>query len=260
MTTKPDSGKQSGLILEIEGGCATITLNRPERHNALSQQDMDDLCETLEVVNANVELRVLILTGTGEKSFCSGAFLGDLADRKFKGDPLQRLAETLENMRLITICAFNGSVYGGGVEVSLCCDFRIGVEGMRMFVPPARLGIHYPEKGLQRFISRLGLGVTKRILLAIETFQSHTLVDIGFVDYLVQRDNLQERSHKLAAELMQLAPLSLETMKATLNEIARGEVDADKVRSRISLCAKSVDHQEAMRARAEKRPAVFTRQ
>ena len=129
-----------------------------------------------------------------------------------------------------------------------------------MFVPPARLGIHYPEKGLQRFISRLGLGVTKRILLAIETFPSHTLVDIGFVDYLVQRDNLQERSHKLAAELMQLAPLSLETMKATLNEIARGEIDSEKVKSRISLCAKSVDHQEAMRARAEKRPAVFTRQ
>ncbi|MBV1907576.1 MAG: enoyl-CoA hydratase/isomerase family protein [Pseudomonadales bacterium] len=249
--------ESTGLILEIEDGCATITLNRPQRHNALSQVDMDNLCKTLEEVGNNPELRVLVLTGTGEKSFCSGAFLGDLANRKFKGDPLQKLAETLENIRLPSICAFNGSVYGGGVELSLCCDFRIGIEGMRMFVPPARLGIHYPVQGLNRFVSRLGLGPAKRILLAVETFDSTTLSEMGFLDYLVNPAKLTERTQALVSELKKLAPLSVQTMKATLNEIARHDIDPDKIKARIALCGKSDDHKEALRARAEKRDPVF---
>ena len=257
MTDKSHTGSSNGLILAIADGCATITLNRPERHNALSQQDMEALSETLKEVDQNQELRVVVLTGAGEKSFCSGAFLDDLAGGKFKGDPFQDLAATLENMRLPTICVFNGSVYGGGVEISLCCDFRIGQKGMRMFVPPARIGIHYPENGLRRFISRLGLGATKRIILAVETFDSNALVEIGFLDYLVPPEDLADRTNALVQDLKKLAPLSVQTMKSTLNEIARDEVDSEKIKERIALCWNSEDTREAMKARKEKREPVF---
>lgn len=248
-----------GLLLDIAGGCATLTLNRPERHNSLSQEDMLALRNALVELEKNPSLRVLVLTGAGEKSFCSGAFLNEVADRSFKGNPFEDLTDTLENFRLPTICALNGGVYGGGAEVSLCCDFRIGVEGMRMFVPPARLGIHYPEKGLNRFITRVGLGAAKRILLAVETFDAQALLHMGFIDYLAPHDHLAARTRQLAQDLAALAPLSVQNMKRSLNELARGEADSEAIKARIAQCWNSQDHKEAVRAMGEKRPPLFQR-
>lgn len=256
----PETATQNfgpGLLLGIENGCATLTLNRPERHNSLSQEDMVILREALITLERDASLRVLVLTGTGEKSFCSGAFLNELADRSFKGNPFEDLTDTLENFRLPTICMLNGGVYGGGGELSLCCDFRIGVEGMRMFVPPARLGIHYPEKGLMRFISRVGLGAAKRILLAVEAFDDRAMLEMGFIDYLVPRDQLAHRTRQLAGDISALAPLSVQTMKQSLNELARGGADSETIKARIAQCWNSQDHKEAVRAMGEKRKPVF---
>lgn len=260
MSETVQSGAQEwpeGLQVAITGARATITLNRPERHNSLSQGDMVGLTETLQTLEKDPDLRVVVLTGAGEKSFCSGAFLNELEDRKFKGNPFEDLTDTLENFRLPTICAFNGSVYGGGAEISLCCDFRIGVEGMRMFVPPAKLGIHYPEKGLRRFVSRVGLGPAKRILLTVETFDDAALSAIGFLDYLVPRAELAARTDALVADITGLAPLSVQTMKQSLNEIAREQVDSEKIKQRIALCWNSDDQREAVAARAEKRSPIY---
>ncbi len=247
----------AGLLLSVDDGCATLTLNRPERHNSLSQEDMLALHDALVALDKDPGLRVLVLTGAGEKSFCSGAFLNELADRSFRGNPFEDLTDTLENFRLPTICALNGGVYGGGGEVSLCCDFRIGVEGMRMFVPPSRLGIHYPEKGLTRFITRVGLSAAKRILLAVETFDATAMLDMGFIDYLVPRDQLAMRTRQLAQDLAALAPLSVQHMKRSLNELARGDADSEAIKARIAQCWNSQDHKEAVSAMTEKRAPVF---
>lgn len=246
-----------GLLLNIADGCATLTLNRPERHNSLSQEDMLALRNTLVELDRDQSLRVLVLTGAGEKSFCSGAFLNEVADRSFKGNPFEDLTDTLENFRLPTICALNGSVYGGGFEVSLCCDFRIGVEGMRMFVPPSRLGIHYPEKGLMRMITRVGLSAAKRIILAVETFDAQAMLHMGCIDYLAPRNQLAARTRAMAQDISALAPLSVQTMKRSLNELARGETNSDAIKARIAQCWNSQDHKEAVRAMAEKRKPAF---
>lgn len=246
-----------GLLLNIADGCATLTLNRPERHNSLSQEDMLALRDTLLELDKDQSLRVLVLTGAGEKSFCSGAFLNEVSDRSFKGNPFEDLTGTLENFRLPVICALNGSVYGGGFELSLCCDFRIGVEGMRMFVPPARLGIHYPEQGLMRMITRVGLSAAKRIILAVESFDAQVMLQLGFIDYLVPREDLAARTQQLAQDIAALAPLSVQTMKRSLNELARFEADHDAIKTRIAQCWNSQDHQEAVRAMTEKRKPLF---
>lgn len=256
----PEKTKQrdvGGLLVEIDGDCATLTLNEPARHNSLSQTNMVNLTQALRDLDFEPDLRVVVLTGAGEKSFCSGAYLDEIAARTFKGSPFEELTDALENFRLPTICAFNGSVYGGGAELSLCCDFRIGVTGMRMFVPPARLGIHYPEKGLGRFISRVGLGAAKRILLAVETFDAQALLQMGFIDYLVPREQLAVRTALLSRELAALAPLSVQNMKRSLNEMARGAADSEAIKRRTAECWNSQDHREATRAMAERRPPVF---
>ena len=126
-----------------------------------------------------------------------------------------------------------------------------------MFVPPARLGIHYPEKGLMRFISRVGLGAAKRILLAVEAFDDKAMLEMGFIDYLVPRDQLAHRTRQLAGDISALAPLSVQTMKQSLNELARGEASGEAIKARIAQCWNSQDHKEAVRAMGEKRKPVF---
>ena len=91
----------------------------------------------------------------------------------------------MESFPAPTICALNGGVYGGGVDLAMACDFRIGVQGMKMFVPPARLGIHYDPAGIARVVQRLGAQMARRVFLLAENFDDQALLDCGFLDYLV---------------------------------------------------------------------------
>ena len=127
------------LIYAREGMRATITLNRPDKHNALELDDLPALEALLGRAEAEAGLRVLILTGTGEKSFCSGVTIGDIAGTDWRETPLGRLTMRMERVRVPTIAALNGGVYGGAVDLALACDFRIGVSGMALSIPPATL-------------------------------------------------------------------------------------------------------------------------
>jgi enoyl-CoA hydratase/carnithine racemase len=201
---------------------------------------------------------VLVLTGAGDKTFCAGFALDQIADQDWKDRPFEIAVERLEQVSVPTICALNGGVYGGGVELALACDFRIGIDGMRMFVPPARLGIHYPTSGLKRYVERLGLNVAKRILVSCEKFDAEGLQRIGFVDALVPPAQLAKTVDEWVARIAELAPLSVQGMKRTLNEIARGTLDPDIAAQRVEDCWRSDDHQEGIAARAEKRKPRFS--
>lgn len=261
--TSQPKAKTENPRLSFDRWRATLTLSRPERHNALGLDDIANFIAALDAVEAREDVRVLVVTGSGDQTFCSGFALDEVGqrDREVRAagySPLEALAERLERVAVPTVCALNGSVYGGGGEVALCCDFRIGVRGMRMFVPPARLGIHYPPEGLRRYVERLGLNAAKRVLVGCETFDDAELHRIGFLDHLVDRADLTARADAMAADLSVLAPLSVRHMKATLNEIARGVLDPDVARERMRRCWGSVDHQEALAARREKRKPMFS--
>ena len=244
--------------LAIEGPVATITLDRVERHNVITAADLPRLDDFLGRVEDDDALRVLVLTGAGEKTFCSGFDIGAIGDTDWSENPLDRVLDRLENLPPTTICALNGSVYGGGADLALACDFRIGVLGMRMFVPPARLGVHYHVGGLRRFVERLGLGPAKRLLLAAETFADSELLAIGYLDHLVAPEELASRAAALADELAGLAPLALRGMKRSLNSIARGTLDAQAAQAEMLACLRSRDFAEGAAAYAEKRTPRFT--
>ena len=142
------------ILSKIRGPIGRIVLNRPEAHNALDQAAMRELGGLLADW-AGRDLRALVLTGRG-RSFCAGASLGDVAGQDWSENPLTAACDALEAFPAPTIAALNGGVYGGGVEIALACDFRVGVTGMRAFAPPARLGIHYEPAGVRRAIERLG--------------------------------------------------------------------------------------------------------
>lgn len=245
------------FITDFTGRRATVILNRPERRNALRQADLAPLTAALEAAAARPEIRVLVLTGAGDKAFCAGADLDEVARGAFKQAALDRLAQTLEDLPLPTICAFNGGIFGGGLDLAMACDFRVGIRGMRCAVPPAKLGIHYSLAGMTRAVHRLGLGAAKRLFLAAETFDDETLFKLQFVDYLVAREALGETVDRLADDIAALAPLAVRAMKQTLNAIARDEADPAAVQAEIERCWRSADFREALKARAEGRAPVF---
>ena len=239
---------------------ATIQLNRPAVHNRMEPEDLAELRRLLDGVVADRAIRVLILTATG-KSFSSGFNIGKLngGDGDEGGDgSFDKVVDRLERCPIVTICALNGGVYGGSTDLALACDFRIGVEGMTMFMPAARLGLHYYAGGLQRYVSRLGLNAAKTLFLTAARFDAAELLRIGYLTELVPADQLMPRAHALAAVVAANAPIAVQGMKRALNDIARGEPDLALIAANQKRSRESADLAEGRAAWLEKRTPDFT--
>jgi len=241
----------------MEGGGATITLNRPDKANALGLDDLRELEAMLRDLAANPALRSLVLTGAG-RHFCSGVnILAVAPDHDWRDNPIGRVADLIDELPVPTLCAFNGGVFGGGVDLALACDFRLGGEGMKCFAPPARLGIQYPTGGLERAATRLGPGGAKRLFLAVETLDAEELLRLGFLDWLVPAADVVPRAAQWAATVNALAPLAVRGMKRTINEALNGRLDRAAADARFVAGFTSADYQEGRRAMAEKRAPAF---
>ena len=254
----------SAPIVMIEGARATIRLNRPRQHNRIEPEDLTVLREAFDRIDADPEIRVLVLTGTG-KSFSSGYHIGALVERQAVrqageepgSDAFQQTVDRLEMLRVPTIAALNGSVYGGSTDLALACDFRIGVPGMRMLMPAARLGIIYYPSGIERYVARLGVAAAKKLFLTAQPIDEREMLRIGYLDEVVPADQLMARVEGLAAELAGNAPMALAGLKRAINETAGGRLDRDALAAARARCAASEDHAEALRAWSEKRPPKF---
>ncbi len=245
------------VLYERAGHIARLVLNNPERHNSLGQRELELIREHLAVVAADEQIRVLVVTGNGDKTFCAGASLQQLGAGQITGDSFQGTTDQLAHMAVPTVCALNGNVFGGGVELALSCDFRIGVTGSRMRVPAAAIGLCYPLSGISRFVERLGVNLAKRILVASETFEAENMLDIGFLDRLVAPAQLQESTDQFAAHIAELAPLAVRSMKLILQQAATGTVDSEKAAQLAKMCLQSEDLQEGFAAQREKRQPRF---
>lgn len=247
----------SAIDLSIHGPRATIALNRPEKRNALEVADLEAFAAALGEVHGAEDVRVLVVTGTGEKAFSSGVALGDVGGRDWSDNPLTALCDGLEQFPLPTVCALNGGVWGGAAEIALACDFRIGVEGMVCRVPPAALGIHYEPAGIARAMRRIGAQAARRMFLAAEAFDAAELLRIGFLDKLVPAGDLAGETAALVDRLAALAPLAVRGMKRTIVELSEGALDAEAARERVTEAWASEDLREGLAAMREKRAPVF---
>ncbi|HWD57070.1 MAG TPA: enoyl-CoA hydratase/isomerase family protein [Stellaceae bacterium] len=266
MTEEP--GASTPPVVTIAEGRATIRLNRPREHNRLEPGDLATLRETFTRIDHDPSVRVLVLTGTG-KSFSSGYHIGALVERHAgqpqpgqapgnADDTFETVVNRLEALRVPTIAALQGSVYGGSTDLALACDFRIGVEGMRMLMPAARLGIIYYPSGIERYVNRLGVAAAKRLFMLAEPIEAEEMRRIGYLDEIVPADALMARVDALAAALAANAPLALAGLKRAINEIAAGRLDRDTLAAARAGCAASDDHAEALKAWSGKRKPAFS--
>ncbi|MXU64823.1 enoyl-CoA hydratase/isomerase family protein [Oceanomicrobium pacificus] len=243
------------IVAAAADGIGRIRLDAPERHNALTQGAMRDLSALLDRW-ADDGVKALSLTGTG-RSFCAGASLDELDSADWADNPLTALCDRLQDFPAPTLALLNGGVYGGGVELAAACDMRIGVDGMRAFVPAAELGIHYSPEGMARVRRIIGPQATRRLFLLAERFDDAALAATGFVDRLVSQADLDRAGEDWLAHAVTLAPLAVRGMKESLNALDRGVDDPDAP-ARIRAAFSSEDHAEARAARREKRPPRFT--
>ncbi|MGB3288062.1 MAG: enoyl-CoA hydratase/isomerase family protein [Burkholderiaceae bacterium] len=245
-------------LLSVDGAIATIRLRKPQYANRLNPDDLALLRQQIETVNANDEVLVLRFKSEG-KYFCSGYDIGSLAAEDapsslFFGETM----DMIEAARPVTIAAVSGGAYGGGTDLCLACDFRVGVPQANMFMPAVRLGLHFYPGGMQRYISRLGFNNAKRLFLTADKIGAEEMLNIGFLTEIVGADELDQRLDALSGQLADMAPIALLGIKKHLNLIARGQVDTRDIEAAVLQSERSNDIIEGATAWKQKRPPKFT--
>jgi enoyl-CoA hydratase len=248
--------------LVVDGARATIRLNRPKHLNRLQAEDLDTLLKLFDRIEADPAIRVMVLTGTG-RAFSAGYDLGSIAERassnqeQTAGSAFEVVVDRLEDLGVPTICGLNGGVYGGATDLALACDFRVGVDSAEMFMPAARLGLHYYASGIRRYVSRLGVDNAKKLFLTAEKIDAAEMLRIGYLTSMVPAATLDAEVGRLARTLAANAPMAVRGMKRSINEIARGQSEVAAADRRHRESMRGTEIAEGIRAFAEKRPPRF---
>ncbi|MGQ7338142.1 enoyl-CoA hydratase-related protein [Streptococcus suis] len=254
------------VLLEIKDQIGYITINRPEALNALSSQVLTDLNEVLDTVEKSKDIRVVILTGSGEKAFVAGADIKEMDKMSpveafeymtFANDTFSRL----EQLRQPTIAAINGYALGGGMELALSTDIRLGHEKILVGFPEVTLGIIPGFAGTQRMSRLIGISKAKELILTARNVKGPEALALGIINHMVEPEKLMEEAEKIAHSIIKNAPLAVEKAKHVisvgielpLQSAIRLETEAE------ALLFSTEDKKEGMGAFVEKRKAVFTR-
>lgn len=208
------------VLYEVDGPLALITINRADKHNAISLATLDDLHAAVDAAAQDDAVRVLAITGAGGRAFASGSDLSEVLNRDFKKalEPIvQGLADKLERTPKPTIAAIDGICMGGGLEVALGCDLRVATPKSRFATPEGKLGI-IPGGGATARLPRIvGRGWGMEMMLMGEPINAERALQIGLVTRLVEREELLPEVRRMAAHLAQFAPFVPRTMKAMVH-------------------------------------------
>lgn len=252
------------LLLERDGAVALLTVNRPKVLNALNSATIDELHRAVLELKSDESVRVVILTGAGEKAFVAGADINELATQTpANGRELalvgQQVFDSIENLGKPVIAAINGFALGGGCELAMACTLRIAADSARLGQPEVNLGLLPGYAGTQRLPRLVGKGAALELLLTGRTIKADEALRIGLVNRVVPAADLLAEAKKLATELAGKPPLS---MRYIIEAVNRGlEVSFDKGEfleaTLFGLVASTDDMREGTKAFLEKRPAEF---
>ena len=251
---------ESAPLLDIQSHIATVTLNRPSKRNALKDSDLRCLIDHFATINAATDVRVAILAAHVDPArpvFSAGYDVSGFEQPGATRVVFADAPDALERLRPITIAALSGNVYGGATDLTLACDFRVGIEGMEFVMPAVRLGLHYYGTGMQRYVSRLGLSTAKRLFLLGQTQKAQHLLDIGMLEAILPPSALDAHVRAMAEQIAGHAPLAVQGMKQSLNEIACDRFDAAAAQVRECAALASQDFVEGRKAFGERRKPVF---
>ncbi|MCG6911520.1 MAG: enoyl-CoA hydratase/isomerase family protein [Deltaproteobacteria bacterium] len=257
------------LLVEKEGHILTLVLNRPEKRNALTPDMLVMLHDVLQQSKTEDDTRAVIIRGAGDRAFSSGYDVSAIPTRvspelknQLRGkSPFDLALDTLVNYPYPVIAMLNGYAFGGACDLAVACDLRIAAEDVQMGMVPARLGLVYFPDGIQRFIRTIGWANTREMFFTARRYRTGRLKEMGLVNYVVPRKELETFTHELAGEIAVNAPLSLKGMKRIMNLIASSQnldsASLEETRTLVEAAMTSQDLQEGQAAFLEKRKPVF---
>jgi enoyl-CoA hydratase len=252
------------ILFDKQDGIATITFNRPKVLNALNRKTVEELGSALLDARDDKSVRVVILTGAGEKAFVAGADIGELAEQTPVGGKEfslfgQGVFHLLETIGKPSICAINGFALGGGCELALCCSIRIASRTARMGQPEVKLGILPGYGGSQRLARLCGKGMAHELCLTGEMIGAEEALRIGLVNHVYEPAELLPAAQAMAGKIIANAPVAV---KFTMEAIERGsEMPLEQglflEATLFGVACATEDMREGTRAFLEKRPAAF---
>jgi enoyl-CoA hydratase/carnithine racemase len=250
------------VLCAVDGGVATVTLNRPDKRNAMNMALLAALRARFDELDQNPEVRVVVVRGGGP-AFCSGMDLKEMEERRgVPGDPDSGVIEVLqrvERSRHPTIAMVHGDAIAGGCELALHCDLRVASEVARFGMPLARIGLVVPFPLGQKLVEVIGPAHTRHLLFTGQPIDARRALEIGMVHQVVAAGELEPATYQLAQSIARNAPLALAGIKATIlravslrEGIAHADLDEASARAR-----QSADASEGRRAMLEKRRPIF---
>jgi enoyl-CoA hydratase len=252
------------ILVEKRGSIAVLTINRPEKLNALGYQVHEEGVAALEQLRKDEEVRVVVVTGAGEKSFIAGADISEFSGQT----PVSQRSIFQEKTLFNSIDAFpkpiiamiNGFCLGGGCEVALACDLRIASEKARLGQPEINLGIIPGGGGTQRLTRLIGEGKSMELILTGDMIDAQTALNLGLVNHVYPAAELETKTMELAGKIAEKSPIALQMAKEAVKLAAKSNLD-EGLRREVDLfaiCFSSQDKEEGVRAFLEKRKPVFT--
>jgi len=252
------------IIYEKSEGIATITLNRPEALNAFNKEVSDEFMQAIEDIKTDESIRVVILTGAGEKAFSTGADIKAMKGMNaLKARDLslmgEKICSILENLEKPVIAAINGFALGGGLEVAMACDIRIASENARMGQTEINIGLIPGWGGTQRLTRLIGRTKAKELVFMGKMIDAKTAEQLGILNMVVPPDKFKEAVRQFALELASKAPIALRVAKALINKGAEVSLDSALALERegFGVVASTEDLQEGVSAFTEKRKPTF---
>lgn len=252
------------ILVEKRGNVAVLTINRPDKLNALGHKVHIEGVEALEELRKDSEIRVVVITGAGEKSFIAGAdiseFAGQTSVTQRNSFQEKTLFNSIDSFPKPIIAMVNGFCLGGGCEVALACDLRIAGEKARFGQPEINLGIIPGGGGTQRLTRLIGEGKSMELILTGDMIDAQTALNLGLVNHVYSAQELETKTMELANKIAEKSPIALQmakeavklASKSNLDEGLRREVDL------FAICFSSQDKEEGVAAFLEKRKPVFT--
>ncbi|MCZ6665385.1 MAG: enoyl-CoA hydratase [Gammaproteobacteria bacterium] len=257
---------QELLIVEKKNGVGYLGLNRPEKHNAISYEMWQGIAQVMDDFESDDRVRVIVVSGEGGKAFSAGADISQFEKHRASADAIEvyNAAAGLANQKLTnvskpTIAKIAGYCIGGGLATALCCDLRVATDDSKFGIPAAKLGLGYGYSGLRPLVALVGPIRAKEILFTARQFDAAEAYDMGLINRVVARDELDAFVDEYTETIAGNAPLTIKACKQIIAEICKDpdDRDLDLCKRLIDECFASEDYKEGRRAFMEKRRPKF---